>query len=75
MPLRQVTTAQADYNEITVAGTGKALSIIASRTDMTMPSELYNVNPQTGEATMITNTNPQTHGVRLKKEHRRPSAW
>jgi dipeptidyl aminopeptidase/acylaminoacyl peptidase len=66
MPLRQVTTAQADYNEITVAGTSKALSIIASRTDMTMPSELFNVNAQTGEAKMITNTNPDSWG-KLKK--------
>jgi Tol biopolymer transport system component len=54
MPVRQVTDAQADYNEITVAGTGKSMVIVASRTDYTMPSELYNVNPQTGAAKMIT---------------------
>jgi dipeptidyl aminopeptidase/acylaminoacyl peptidase len=54
MPMRQITDAQADYNEITVAGTGKSMVIVASRTDYTMPSELYNVNPQTGAAKMIT---------------------
>ena len=55
MPIRQVTDVQADYNEVSVSGAGKTMVIVASRTDMTMPSELYNVNPQTGEAKMITN--------------------
>ncbi|MFN8155167.1 MAG: S9 family peptidase [Bacteroidia bacterium] len=64
-PVRQVTDVQADYNEVSVSGAGKSLVIITSRTDMTMPSELYNVNPQTGEAKMITNvTEPVWGGIK-----------
>lgn len=55
MPVRQITDVQADYNEVSISGAGKTLVIVASRTDMTMPSELYTVNPLTGEAKMITN--------------------
>lgn len=54
MPVRQLTDVQADYNEISVAGSGKSLVIVASRTDMATPSELYSVDPQTGAAKMIT---------------------
>ena len=68
MPLRQLTNTQADYQDICVAGTGKSMTLVASRMDMTMPTELYNVNPQTGEARMITNTNAAVWGV-LKKSN------
>ena len=68
MPMRQITDAQADYNEITVAGTGKSMVIVASRTDYTMPSELYNVNPQTGAAKMITNVSEPIWGT-VKKSN------
>ncbi len=66
MPVRQVTDVQADYNEVSVAGAGKTLVIIASRTDMAMPAELYNVHPQTGEAKMITNVTDPVWGA-IKK--------
>ncbi|MBL7923137.1 MAG: S9 family peptidase, partial [Bacteroidia bacterium] len=65
-PLRQLTDAQADYNEITVAGSGKTLNIVASRTEINMPSELFRVNAQNGEARMISNTNQSLWGP-LKK--------
>lgn len=66
MPVRQVTDVQADYNEVSVAGAGKTLVIIASRTNMAMPAELYNVHPQTGEAKMITNVTDPVWGA-IKK--------
>lgn len=66
MPVRQVTDVQADYNEVSVAGAGKTLVIIASRTDMAMPAELYNIHPQTGEAKMITSVTDPVWGA-LKK--------
>lgn len=68
MPVRQLTDDQADYNEFTVSGAGKNLTIVASRTDMAMPSELYAVNPSNGDATMITNSNAGIWGP-LKKSN------
>ncbi|CAN5561491.1 S9 family peptidase [soil metagenome] len=56
-PLRQITTDQADYNELTVAGSGKTTVVVANRVDMTMPAELYNINLTTGAAKQITFTN------------------
>jgi len=53
-PFRQLTTSQADYQEISVSGSAKSLTVIASRTDMTQPVELYNINVNSGEAVRIT---------------------
>jgi dipeptidyl aminopeptidase/acylaminoacyl peptidase len=53
-PLTQITFDQADYNELSVAGSGKSTVIVASRTDMTMPSELYNVDAATKKVNRIT---------------------
>jgi dipeptidyl aminopeptidase/acylaminoacyl peptidase len=55
--LRQITNDQADYNDICVYGSAKTLMVIASRTDMTMPQDLFNVDVKTGVAKMITNVN------------------
>ena len=63
--VKQITQHQADYNELTIAGAGKTLSIVVSRTDMAMPSELFRLQLN-GEAKMITNTNASTWGS-LKK--------
>jgi len=63
---RQLTSTQADYNELTATGAGKGLTIICSRTDMTMPAELYSVNPANGEAAKITTVNNDVWGS-LKK--------
>ncbi|MFM1745897.1 MAG: hypothetical protein RLZZ630_1834 [Bacteroidota bacterium] len=53
-PIKQLTSTQADYNELTVTGSGKDLVIAGSRTEMAMPSELYTVNATTGDAQKIT---------------------
>lgn len=57
---KQLTTDQADYNELSVQGSGSKAVLIASRVDMTNPSDLYSINPQTGKATRITDTNKDT---------------
>ncbi len=53
-PIKQLTFDQADYNELTVSGMGKTTSVVTSRVDMTMPSELYAINIVSGAATRIT---------------------
>ncbi len=64
-PIKQLTFDQADYNEITVSGMGKNANVVASRVDMTMPSELYSINLTTGAPTRITNvTDPVWGGVK-----------
>ena len=55
--LRQLTDAQVDYNDLCVAGTAKSPIIVASRTDMTSPQDLFSVDSKTGAAKMITNVN------------------
>jgi dipeptidyl aminopeptidase/acylaminoacyl peptidase len=57
MPYRMVTNDQADYQDIVVAGNAKAPMIITSRMDMTMPTEIYSIEPSKSGAKMITNTN------------------
>ncbi len=71
MPLRQLTSAQADYNELAVAGSGKTLTIVTSRTDMAMPSELYSVNAVSGDAKRITTVTDALWGP-LKKSRVSP---
>lgn len=56
-PYKAITKDQADYEAITVAGSAKSPVIITSRMDMTMPSELYRIDPVKGTSKMITNTN------------------
>lgn len=61
-PIKQLTFDQADYNELTVSGMGKATKIVTSRVDMTMPSELYAINSITGTSTKVTNVTDSVWG-------------
>ena len=56
-PLRQITSDQADYQDMQVALVNKKPVIITSRMDMTMPTEIYSVDAATGKSTQITHTN------------------
>ncbi len=62
LPLRQITTDQADYNELQVGMLNKKPHLITSRTDMTNPAELFIVDATTGIASALTTTNAATWG-------------
>lgn len=68
LALRQLTSTQADYNELSVQGTSAKPVIVASRTDMTNPSELFNVNYSDGNSTRITKTNSELWDPLLKSK-------
>lgn len=71
-PLTQLTTTQADFNELSVWGSGKELIIAGSRTDMAMPSELYRVNAASGEAIRLTRaTDPVWSPLKKSKIEKR----
>lgn len=55
-PYRMVTNDQADYQDISIAGSSKAPVIVTTRMDMTMPTEVYTIDAK-GKATMISHTN------------------
>jgi dipeptidyl aminopeptidase/acylaminoacyl peptidase len=59
-PYRAITKDQADYEDISIAGTSKSPVIVCSRMDMTMPTELYRIDAAKGTARLISNINTST---------------
>jgi dipeptidyl aminopeptidase/acylaminoacyl peptidase len=57
---RAITKDQADYEDLSIAGTSKSPVIVCSRMDMTMPTELYRIDAAKGTARLISNINTST---------------
>lgn len=56
--IRRITTGEHDYTALKVAGA----EILATRTSMTQPAELFAVNPQTGAARALSTVNAALWG-------------
>lgn len=55
--VRQVTTGLHDYTDVAVALAGNRPVLVAGRQSISAPTELYRVNPLTGEAAKLTGYN------------------
>lgn len=54
---KQITTDQADYSDLSVAGKSGSPVLIASRTDMASPAEVFRIDVAKGTATQLTVVN------------------
>jgi len=55
--VRQITTGLHDYTDVAVALAGNRPVLVAGRQSIAAPTELYRVNPLTGEAAKLTSYN------------------
>jgi dipeptidyl aminopeptidase/acylaminoacyl peptidase len=55
--VRQITTGLHDYTDVAVARLGNDAALVAGRQSISAPTELYRVDPATGEATKLTGYN------------------
>ncbi len=55
--IRKITDGVFNYGGFGIAGTGANSTLIASRTSMAAPNNIYAVNPASGEATQLTFAN------------------
>jgi len=58
-PIRLITSGVHDYTGFAITGTGNSERLIASRMSMSAPVELYEVDPQTGQATNFSRVNEE----------------
>lgn len=58
--IRPVTSGIHDYTALEVSGTGDGYNLVAARMSMSMPTELFRIDPQTGRETQLTFTNRET---------------
>ena len=65
---RKLTSDQADYNELSVSGSSSSPAIVTSRTDMSMPSELFRIDAKSGQSQQLTRmTDPVWAGIEKSK--------
>jgi dipeptidyl aminopeptidase/acylaminoacyl peptidase len=55
--VRQITTGLHDYTDVAAARLGNDAALVAGRQSISAPTELYRVDPATGEATKLTGYN------------------
>jgi dipeptidyl aminopeptidase/acylaminoacyl peptidase len=55
--VRQITTGLHDYTDVAAARLGDDAALVAGRQSISAPTELYRVDPATGEATKLTGYN------------------
>ena len=58
-PIKQLTKDIADITEYSISAAGKAAVIVTSVMNISMPNELYRVDPKTGISTQITFANKE----------------
>lgn len=69
--VKTITKGDHDYLGLSVAGTEKALVIVASRQDISTPTELYSINKQGEERQLTFVTKPIWDNVKLGKVEKR----
>ncbi len=71
-PVRQVTDGVFDYVSLDVARLGDEQTLIAARHSMSSPTEIYRVDPETGDAEQLTFANREVlAGVELGRVEKR----
>ena len=58
--VRKITTGMHNYTDVAVAKVANRPVLVAGRQSISAPTELYRVNPATGEATKLTSYNDRT---------------
>ncbi len=71
-PVRQVTDGVFDYVSLDVARLGDEQTLVAARRSMSSPTEIYRVDPETGDAEQLTFANREVlAGVELGRVEKR----
>jgi len=58
--VRQITTGMHNYTDVAVAGSGRQTVLVSGRQSMSSPTELYRVQPGSGQAEALTHYNDAT---------------
>ena len=71
-PVRQLTDGVFDYVSLDVASLGDEHTLVAARQSMSSPTEIYRVDPETGDAEQLTFANREVFaGVELGRVEKR----